>query len=147
MDPTSTSSKRPCCSASHESKLQRRRDRERARHASETAAEKEAQLRKRRLRDRARRAAETEEQRETRLQSGVPATEWIFFWTLKLVIVIWTTTSANSQQKRHNYFTCVPWRNWIKHQHNMNVQSGHKCFQKYADWEKSRWIIASEPQV
>ena len=70
MDPTSTpsTSKRPCRSASHESKLQRRRERERARRASETAAEKEARLRKRRMRDRARRAAETEEQRQTRLQ-------------------------------------------------------------------------------
>ena len=43
-------------------------ERERARRASETAAEKEARLRKRRMRDRARRAAETEEQRQTRLQ-------------------------------------------------------------------------------
>ena len=49
-------------------KLQRRRGRERAHRAAETAAEKEERLRKRRKRDQERRAAETQEQRQTRLQ-------------------------------------------------------------------------------
>ena len=63
---SSASIKRPRVLESKESKLQRRR--ERARRASETAAEKEQRLKKRRERDRAAREAESEEHKEARLQ-------------------------------------------------------------------------------
>ena len=46
---------------------ERRNQRDRARRASETAAQREERLRKRRVRDRARRAEETEDQRAARL--------------------------------------------------------------------------------
>ncbi len=59
-------------SASREERLRRRRERERAARAAETAEEKQRRLRKRRIRDTARRAerraAEAQEQREARLQ-------------------------------------------------------------------------------
>ena len=48
--------------------LQRRRERERSRRASETAEEREERLRKRRVRDRARRAAQSASAREIDLQ-------------------------------------------------------------------------------
>ena len=44
--------------------LQRRRERERSRRASETAEEREERLRKRRVRDRARRAAQSASARD-----------------------------------------------------------------------------------
>ena len=62
------STDRPQRSPSKERRLQRRREREHANRASETAAQKEERLRKRRMRDRAKREAETEEQRMARLQ-------------------------------------------------------------------------------
>ena len=52
---------------SSDSKRKRRNQRDRARRASETAAQKEELLRKHRVRDRAKRAAETEDQRAARL--------------------------------------------------------------------------------
>ena len=51
-----------------EKRLQRRREREQAHRAAETAAEKEERLRKRGKRDQERRATEIREQREARLQ-------------------------------------------------------------------------------
>ena len=68
MDSSTSALKQHCRSTSKERKLQRRRERERAHRASETAAEKEERLRKRRVRDRANRASESKEQREARLQ-------------------------------------------------------------------------------
>ena len=50
-----------------ERRLRRRREKERAQRASETAAQREERLRKRRLRDKARRAGEANEQRKARL--------------------------------------------------------------------------------
>ena len=52
---------------SSDSERKRRNQRDRARHASETVAQKEERLRKRRVRDRPKRAAETEDQRAARL--------------------------------------------------------------------------------
>ena len=54
--------------SSKEEKLLRRRVRERARRAAETAEEKELRLSKRRARDRARRAGLSSQQRQDRLQ-------------------------------------------------------------------------------
>ena len=51
-----------------EKRLRSRRERERARRASETAEQREERLRKRRMRDRARRASQATEDREARLQ-------------------------------------------------------------------------------
>ena len=53
-------------------RLQRRRERERASRASETAEQREERLRKRRNRDRARRAAQSEEQRQALLKRERP---------------------------------------------------------------------------
>ena len=49
-------------------RLQRRRERERNRRASETAEQREERLRKRRIRDRGKRATEPKDQREVRLE-------------------------------------------------------------------------------
>ena len=54
--------------AKRERRLQRRRERERAHRASETAEQREERLSRRRIRDRARRAAQSVEQRQTLLQ-------------------------------------------------------------------------------
>ena len=51
-----------------EKRMRSRRERERARRASETAEQREERLRKRRMRDRARRASQATEDREARLQ-------------------------------------------------------------------------------
>jgi len=55
-------------SRNREDRLQRRRERERARRASETAEQREERLRVRRARDRATRAAQTAEERDARLR-------------------------------------------------------------------------------
>ena len=69
MESYSNSSARvPESSGNREDRLQRRRERERARRASETVEQREERLRMRRARDRARRAAQTEEERAARLQ-------------------------------------------------------------------------------
>ena len=52
-----------------ERKLQRRRVRDRARRASESAEQREERLTKRRVRDRARRAAQTVEQRHASMSA------------------------------------------------------------------------------
>ena len=54
--------------AKRERRLQRRRERERAHRASETAEQQEERLSRRRIRDGARRAAQSVEQRQTLLQ-------------------------------------------------------------------------------
>ena len=58
----------PQSSGNRVDRLQRRRERERARRASETAEQREERLRVRRARDRARPAAQNEEERAARLQ-------------------------------------------------------------------------------
>ena len=58
---SNSSAKVPESSGNREDRLQRRRERERARRASETAEQREERLRVRRARDRARRAAQTVE--------------------------------------------------------------------------------------
>ena len=58
----------PESSENREDRLQRRRERERARRASETVEQREERLRVRRARDRARRAAQTAEERDARLR-------------------------------------------------------------------------------
>ena len=63
-----SSARVPESSGNREDRLQRRRERERARRASETAEQREERLRVRRVRDRARRAAQTAEEREARLR-------------------------------------------------------------------------------
>ena len=63
MDTSST----PDSSQDREERLRRRRERERARRANETAEQKERRLRQRRERDRARRATQVTEEREARL--------------------------------------------------------------------------------
>ena len=69
MESYSNSSARvPESSRNREDRLQRRRERERARRASETAEQREERLRVRRARDRARRAAQTAEERDARLR-------------------------------------------------------------------------------
>ena len=69
MESYSNSSARvPESSGNREDRLQRRRERERARRASETAEQREERLRVRRARDRARRAAQTAEERDARLR-------------------------------------------------------------------------------
>ena len=50
-----------------ENRLQRRREQERSRRASETAEEREERLRKRRVRDRARHAAQSDAARQANL--------------------------------------------------------------------------------
>ena len=57
----------PESSGNREDRLQRRRERERARRASETAEQREERLRVRRARDRARRAAQTAEESDANL--------------------------------------------------------------------------------
>ena len=61
-----SSAKVPESSGNREDRLLRRRERERARRASETAEQREERLRVRRARDRARRATQTAELRERR---------------------------------------------------------------------------------
>ena len=69
MESYSNSSARvPESSGNREDRLQRRRERERARRTSETAEQREERLRVRRARDRARRAAQTAEERDARLR-------------------------------------------------------------------------------
>ena len=69
MESYSNSSARvPKSSGNREDRLQRRRERERARRASETAEQREERLRVGRARDRARRAAQTAEERDARLR-------------------------------------------------------------------------------
>ena len=69
MESYSNSSARvPESSGNREDRLQRRRERERARRASETAEQREERLRVRRARDRARCAAQTAEERDARLR-------------------------------------------------------------------------------
>ena len=69
MESYSNSSARvPESSGNSEDRLQRRRERERARRASDTAEQREERLRVRRARDRARRAAQTAEERDARLR-------------------------------------------------------------------------------
>ena len=69
MESYSNSSARvPESSRNREDRLQRRRERERARRASETAEQREERLRVRRARDRARRASQTAEERDARLR-------------------------------------------------------------------------------
>ena len=69
MESYSNSSARvPEPSGNREDRLQRRRERERTRRASETAEQREERLRVRRARDRARRAAQTAEERDARLR-------------------------------------------------------------------------------
>ena len=69
MESYSNSSARvPEASGNREDRLQRRRERERARRASETAEQREERLRVRRARDRARRAAQSAEERDARLR-------------------------------------------------------------------------------
>ena len=58
----------PESSGNREDRLQRRRERERARRTSETVEQREERLRVRRARDRARRAAQTAEERDARLR-------------------------------------------------------------------------------
>ena len=60
MDTTGSSQNR-------DERLQRRRERERTRHAAETAEQRERRLRQRRERDRARRAAQSSERRDWHL--------------------------------------------------------------------------------
>ena len=69
MESYSDSSARvPQSSGNRVDRLQRRRERERARRVSETAEQREERLRVRRARDRARPAAQNEEERAARLQ-------------------------------------------------------------------------------
>ena len=65
-----------------EDRLQHRRERERARRASETAEQREERLRVRRTRDRARRAAQTAEERDA-INCGKYVITDVRVWQLK----------------------------------------------------------------
>ena len=83
MESYSNSSARvPESSGNREDRLQRRRERERARRTSETAEQREEWLRVRRARDRARRAAQTAEE-SRHIAANIYAITDVRVWQLK----------------------------------------------------------------